>query len=191
MILSDKDLETRLASDENISNIIVSDKLNAIAVSGGLEVRTVNPNIGKRGNEIPDVVRQMIAATAIHSDESQSETAKVFGVTAPFVSQVTRGLVDSKFDSNLAQVANGTKAQKSETAHNLALDSLVSSLGLVNKNLDQVISVKEAAKLAVDMSKVVSTLRKNDDDESKPKTLIIIKNVPNQKQESQFDVIDV
>lgn len=190
MILSDEDLNSRLASDENIHKIIVREKLDKLASTAGLEVRKLNPDVGKRGPEIPAVIRELIAVTAGSSGELQKDVAKEFQVTQPMVSQITRGMVHNSLDDELVEISNKTKAQKTEEAHSKALDALMLGLDKVNAGLPGVTSVKEAAKISVDMSRVVATLKKKDGDEDKPRTLVII-SAPAQKTENQFEVIDV
>jgi transcriptional regulator with XRE-family HTH domain len=132
----------------------------------------------------------LIAQTANGSDDTQSEIAGVFGVSQNTVSKLSRGLVANRLDTELRDLALKSKEEKSEKAHDLALDSLVSSLALVQDNLATITTAKEAAKIATDMSRVVSQLKGKDDDEKRVNTLVVIK-MPAIRKESQFEVIDV
>lgn len=186
MILSDEEAFERLNSGDNIINLVDVNKS-----AGSLKVVDTNDsNVGKRGPAVPDLIRRLIAQTANGSDETQAEIANVFGVGIPTVSNSARGLIHNRLDTGLQEIGLKTREEKTELAHNEALDSLVLSLGLVKDTIGEVTSAKEAAKLAVDMSRIVVNLRDKDNDGPKIKTLVIV-SMPQQKKESQFETIDV
>jgi predicted transcriptional regulator len=188
MILSDEDITERLNSKDNIINL-VGPATNKPESS--LVIKPLNDTgVGKRGPQIPDMIRRLIAQTAAGSEETQADIANVFGVGIPTVSNYSRGLVHTHLDKDLQELATKTAAEKEETAHGLALDSLVTSLGLVQSGLSGVTTAKEAAKLALDMSRIAQNLKPKDGDEAKTKTLVVIA-MPNVKKESQFETIDV
>lgn len=196
MILSDEQVIERLTSLDNIVNIVdgrVSDSpvMDELKSKGSIQIVPTNKTgIGSRGPEIPDLIRRLINQTTNASDESKTEVANVFGVGVPEVSKYSRGLIHNRLDTELQELGTKTAEQKTETAHNLALDSLVESLGLVTKNIDQVTTLKEASRLAVDMSRIVEKLKPKEVEDTKPNTLVVIA-MPNMRKESQFEVIDV
>lgn len=187
MILSDNEIEERLNSPDNIVNII---KDRPVSIEGGLRVVPDDSLVGKRGPAVPDLIRKLIANVANKSDETQAEIGSVFSVGVPTVSNASRGLIHNRLDTELQDIANKSREEKAETAHNLALDSLVATLGLVGQKLDTITTAKEATQIAVSMSNVVKNLKDKDDDGPKIKTLVVIK-MPDQHKESQFNVIDV
>jgi predicted transcriptional regulator len=188
MILTDSEVDERLASQDNIVNIVdMPDYHEARESNIRIEPLSNNKN---HGPSVPDFIRRLIAQTANGSDDTQSEIAGVFGVSQNTVSKLSRGLVANRLDTELRDLALKSKEEKSEKAHDLALDSLVSSLALVQDNLATITTAKEAAKIATDMSRVVSQLKGKDDDEKRVNTLVVIK-MPAIRKESQFEVIDV
>lgn len=198
MILNDTEAFERLTSKDNIINLIehpdnTDPRMNgSITIqTGGLKVIHPEPETrGSRGPAIPDMIRRLIAQTGNLSDETCTEVANVFGVTPATVSNSERGLIHNRLDKELQEIGTKSLAQKAETAHDLALDSLVSSLALVQDNLSTVTTAKEAAKLAVDMSRVVATLKPKSEDEVKTKTLVVIA-MPKVRNEGHYETIDV
>lgn len=184
MILSEEDINTRLASEDNIVNLLSP-------VESHIKVIPRNDSgVGDRGPAVPDLIRKLIANVTNQSDETKTEVADVFGVGVPEVSKYSRGLVHNRLDTELKQIADKSTGQKTESAHNLALDNLILSLGEVTARMPEASNLKEAAKIAVDMSRVVSQLRPKEEEASKVKTLVVIK-MGNQKEESQYQTIDI
>lgn len=202
MILTDEQTFERLASKDNIINLIEHPDNTDPRMNGSVLIEKANPNgglriiqpepetRGSRGPQIPDMIRRLISQTAAGSDETCVEIGNVFGVTPATVSNSARGLVHNRLDTELQEIGIKSKEEKNERAHDLALDSLVASLALVQDNLSTVTTAKEAAKLAVDMSRVVAVLRPKAEDEVKAKTLVVIA-MPKVRTETQFETIDV
>lgn len=191
MILSDEELNIRLASPDNIINLVEHKDNIDPRMSGSVQVIPANQNgQGDRGPAVPDLIRQLIANVAINSDEGLAETANVFSVGVPSVSNYSRGLVHNRLDEELKDLADKTAEQKTDTAHNAALDNLVATLGLVGSKLETITTAKEATQIAVSMSNVVKNLKSKDEEGPKVKTLVVI-TMPSLKKESQFQTIDV
>lgn len=189
MILSDEQVDERLSSPDNIINLVNS-KEEINQSNGSLVVKINEGGVGKRGDEIHSQIRKLIASTVHESDETQKEIANVFGVTDSLVSQVSRGLVHNRVEQELLDISTKTKVEKENTAHDNALDNLVGLLGIVKDTLPGITSAKEASRIAVDMSRIITSVKPRED-ESKVRTLVVIKLSSDQKKESQFETIDV
>lgn len=195
MILKDDDVLQRLNSPENIINLLdgqsVLDKADTQSL---VKVEPLDTSgRGKRGSSVPTLIRRLIAQTK-DSDETQAEIGAVFGVGVPTVSNSQRGLIHNRFDKELAEIGATSAKDKANTAHEAALDNLMIGLSVVSEKLNPDhltgLSLKEASKLTVDMSRVVAQLKPREEDEAKVKTLVVIK-MPSVKRESQFETIDV
>lgn len=193
MILNEDEVLDRLNSKDNIINI-VDECVDRADTKSTVIIEPLHGDIGKRGPAVPDLIRKLIAQTANDSDETQAEIANVFGVGVPTVSNASRGLIHNRFDKELADIGSKTARDKTNEAHNAALDNLMAGLTIVSEKLvpDQLVglSLKEASKLTVDMSRVVAQLKPKEEDEAKVKTLVVIK-MPSIKREAQFETIDV
>jgi len=176
MILSDSEVDIRLSSPNNIINKV--------------SIKKPDVNLGNRGYEIPEVVRDLIAVTASESKEKQTDIAKEFKISQPLVSQMSRGLVDSKHDERLSKLTRNIKQEKEDTAHSLALDSLVSVLGELNPKLADVEDPRTLSRIAKDMSSVVKDLNATRNTVIGDHTRVVI-NMVNMKKESSFEIIDV
>lgn len=187
MLLSDDDLSARLSSPDNLINKCQS-KPNT-SHSSNLQVKVITDDRGKRGSEIPDVVRELIAITSASSREKESKIAETFDVSQPFVSQVKRGMIDSHQDERLTEITRSKAEELEKSAHEAALDNLVSALSLVAPKLIEESSPRALARIAVDMSTVVKSLRKDDSASAAASKVVI--NMVSMKKEDHFDTIDV
>lgn len=191
MVLTEEELEQRLGSKDNIINLIGEGECYDRAASP-VVVEPLHGDVGKRGAQVPDLIRRLIGQVANDSDETQVEIANVFGVGAPTVSNSARGLVHNRLDPVLRAIGEKTAKDKSNEAHEAALDNLMAGLDLVSAKMPEAegLTLKETVKLSVDMTRIVSQLKPAEADEAKVKTLVVIK-MPSIKKEAQFDTIDV
>lgn len=195
MILTDEEALERLSSKDNIINLVDHPQNIDPRANGAVQIIRPGEGLpkddrGKRGAQIPDMIRTLIAQTAGLSDETCSEVGNIFGVTPATVSNSTRGLVHNRLDKELQEIGTKSTQEKAEKAHNLALDSLVASLGLVQELLPEADSLKEATKTALDLSRMVANLKPREEDETRAKTLVVI-SMPSLRKETHFETIDV
>lgn len=152
MILNELEADTRLSSPDNLVNIIHKEMF-----TGGKT---------KGSTDIPPLVRKLIGVIANKSNESQYDIADTFGITQPVVSSASRGLVGpNKLDRDLALATREARTsnakevkEKTEEAHELALDSLVSSLNHLNPKLQNIHDPKVLSRVASDMAKITANL---------------------------------
>lgn len=186
MILTDEEVEARLNSPENLIN----------------KVQILRIPIGGRGKgdlAIPPMVRGLLGSLSIESKESDTAIANIFGVSQPSVSNSARGLVGDRKDNDLAETIDTTRQtvkQKSEDAHNLALDSLMAALTAVGPKIvatAEESSIKDLTRTAKDISTVITNIQRNkvnDKDGDANKTLVIL-HTTERRPESKYDIIDV
>lgn len=186
MILTDEEVEARLTSPENLIN-----KVQIVRIPiGGRKVGDV---------AVPPMVRGLIASLSLESKESDKEIGNIFGVSQPTVSNSARGLVGDRKEDSLDEVIDTTKQtlkQKSEDAHNLALDALMASLTAVGPKIVQAapgMQIIELTRTAKDLGNVVANIQRNkllDKDATENKTIVIL-HTTERRNESKYDVIDV
>ena len=197
----EEDILQRLASPENISNLIV--------VEDG---RTQHSGNKPGKTRIPIQMRQLIAEAALR--DGVEAAAEAFGVSISTASNYANGLVSNGeervLSEPIAKTADEVRAdlrkerldkieEKELDAHEAALDSILKSAGIVNDFLTvgegqvQVSSTAlkladKAASIASKMSRIPA-LRKSKEAGNAPKTLII--NAPAQQRIDRYEVIDV
>lgn len=183
MILTDEEVEQRLTSPQNLLN-----KVQIVRA-------TQKKNVGDTA--VPTEVKGLLARLSIDGAESDSIIAKVFGVSQPTVSNAARGLVGDRLDDELAETVGNVKAaikEKTENAHNAALDSLVISLGKAKPLLESGIglSVQDLTRTAKDMSIVVANLKKSGvEDVGTTNNTVVILHPPERRNEKAYEVLDV
>jgi predicted transcriptional regulator len=179
MIMNDAEVQERLESPNNLVNRMV-------------EIRKINPDRGKRGDAVPEKVRELIGTLANESDETQDEIAKSFGVTQALVSQTSRGMVDSRLNSKLALATRNSKKEKEESAHDLALDAMVSSLsGITPEKVATIDDPIKLARLAESMSRISSNIKgKNEDSGTKVAVQVVLFSPTKQKDEDEYETVN-
>lgn len=186
MILNELEADTRLSSPDNLINIIVNKP---------------NTNLKQEGDtSIPPLVRKLIGVIANRSEETQSEIANTFGVSQPTVSGASRGLVGERIDRDLALATREARTsnakevkEKTEEAHELALDSLVSSLNHLNPKLQNIHDPKVLSRVASDMAKITANLassKRINEAGVVNNTQVVLFGVQ-QRKESAYETIDV
>lgn len=173
MILKDEDVEKRLTSPNNLLNLIKNENV---------EVGTCPKGGRKPGDKsIPPLVRQLISG---FGDEHQDDVAEAFGVSQATISGARNNLVGDRFDPSIRQ-----DEEKTDNAHELALDLLMVSMGALKpKLLDSDLKAKDLSRIASDMSKIVSSVRGNDDGKKNSLRVIIL--APEQKSLTDFEFIE-
>lgn len=187
MILSDDELDLRLGSDINLCKIEPTEEHD----KSNVEVVLPKPQ-GGRGDEIPPLVRHLLSITATSSEETDQSVADTFNVGRHSISEYRRGLVAAKKDDELKSVADKAREDAQSDAHDLAIDNLLSTLQFLKPKLSEIDSAKNLATVAVNMSKVVSTLSNAKDREKNndTKPLVIIHSVRTAPEKS-YDIIDI
>lgn len=180
MLLSEDEMNTRLESEHNLVNIIVQ---------GGRPGRTAG------ANEIPPMVRGLIGSLSNTSDETNTKIAEVFDVSDGVVSKASRGLVGNRLDKALAAEVSSAKSDikdKEDKVHAKALDALMSSLEVLAPKIvseSSGLDVMKTAKLARDVSSIVSNIKgKKNDEDTGPRQMVQIVVAP-QMKESDYEYI--
>lgn len=182
MILSDDEVEQRLASKDNLVNIV--------------QVLVKRTDLKREGDcSIPSAVKNLIAHIAIEGDENQAEIADQFGISQASVSGIMRGLVGDRKDEELTDTVVQAKLsakEKVDQCHEAAIDSLMVALTKTADLLpvDQMLTAKGASSIAKDLSAVAANLKKGSEDNTGVnKTLVILHGVE-RKRESAFACIE-
>lgn len=176
MILKDEEVEARLDSPKNLLNQLKNPTIVKPIPTGGNKAGT---------KAIPPLVRDMIAG---FKNENQSDVAEVFEVTQATVSGARRGLIGNRLNEEAA--VNKGAEDRTEDAHSLALDCLMETLtALGPKVKDPNLKAKDLSRIASDMSKIVGSVRGEQDKSGKNNTQVIIL-APQQKKLKDFDFIE-
>jgi hypothetical protein len=185
MILTDDEVEDKLKSPDNLIN-----KLKVIKINSG----------GRREGDtnIPPLVKELIATTASISEETGEEIGELFGISGVSVNAMRKGLTgggnNASFDKELKDKIDKTvdkdTKDKIDSAHDAALDCLVGSLQLLGPRLKEVTKAKDLSKIANDMSKAISNLKKKDEDPEESKIRVVVF-APTQRKESHYKTFDV
>jgi hypothetical protein len=151
--------------------------------------------------KIPEAVRDLLTITSSSSPETATEVASNFDISQTTVSNLRRGLVGNRLDERTATIADKARRsrqeeleRKSDQAHDLALDSLVSSLKFLQPRIEEVDKPEKLASMAASISKVVSNISgvKKDklleEELAKPRVVLF---APIMKPESSFESIEV
>lgn len=193
MIMNDNEILSRLNSPDNIVNKLFNSPVGESRVI----IKPLRDKPKVQGNDLPPMIKELIAGVVVESSESQASIAKTFGVSHSLVNQTARGLVGARVDESLKEAAkpvNTKEPTKEDKAHDLALDAMVDSLGLLNSKLAAVNKPTELARIARDMSTISNNIKQgrgDSDGEKKPVVQVILFAPQEQKHESEFNVIDV
>jgi hypothetical protein len=204
MILDNEEAEARLTNPNNLWLRIRENKeknaLDPTPTTKNTVVEILPYPIGGRrpgDRAIPDKIKELIGSLAVQGNETQKEIASVFGVSQVTVSDVSRGLVGDRLDSTLAEAIDlnkdTNKDKKENTAHNLALDALVGSLGIVSNKLTEekeTLSLKAVTSLATNMSRIVQNLKSKDAPSAVSNVKVVLFQ-PQLKQENHYDTTEV
>lgn len=182
MILTDDEVSARLDSPENLLNKV--------------RIERAVPKKHEGDTSVPPMVRGLIAKLSIEGTETDKEIGSVFGVSQPTVSNAARGLVGDRLDTDLSNIVNGAKTtikEKTEDAHEAALDALLSSLNAVGPKIiaDTGATVKELTNNAKNLSFVIVNLKKMQEDNPVNNNTVVILHPPEKRKEANYDIIDV
>lgn len=119
-------------------------------------------------------------ALRARSGETQTTLAQEFGVSQSAIGEIEQGR--TKVDENFVQ----TRLDK---IADVAMTKLLDSLGYMTPEKMEKAKVKELSGIAADMSRVVSNLRANEDEQG-PKIVVQIY-APELKKEGSYQTIDV
>lgn len=186
MILDNEEADARL---NNPNNLFL--KIRETPREKLVEILPMPSGGRKEGDKaIPPRVRELLGSLAHETDDTQKEIASVFGVSQVTVSDASRGLIGDRLDEDLAEKVDLSKDKKEDKAHNLALDALVGSLGIVNDKIKEVDTPLKAARLASDMSKIVANL-KGKEQPSAVSNVKVVLFAPSIKQETHYETAEV
>lgn len=179
MILEDDDVDERLASPDNLINVIVKP--------------LIHNHRGLGDTQVPDHVRELAGRLANMDGNTQVEVAEAFDISHTTVSKASRGMVGDRFIKSLRNATSGTTESKTETAHEQALDLLMTGLIAMKPKLalDETAGMKpkELSRIISDMSKVVSSLKGNDDKAGNVNNTQVVIFAPPTKKESDYESI--
>ncbi len=186
MLLTDDELNERLDSPKNLMNRLkgISDRKSFVEV--------LPMSVGNKGPLVPDRVKELLGVIAIQSDETQEEVAEAFGVSQGLISQVSRGLDNTRVSADIKASIDAAKLERKEKtneAHDEALDLLVGCLKTLKPQLGSIEKPEKLAKIATDMSKIISNVSKKDDDAKVNNTQVIIY-APGLMSESAYETIE-
>jgi hypothetical protein len=184
MILeNEEEVLNRLESPDNLVN--------------RLQVRRLGEKSkGKACIRVPPMMREIIGIAA--AIDGPSVAARELGVTQSLASNSAKGLIQNRFDPDLKRaVDSATKERESKIedkkseAHVKALDSLLSSLDLV-QSID-VTNLKQAEKvtrIASNLAGISAKLTKRDQENINANNVLIIR-APRQKEMSEYETVDI
>lgn len=174
MILKDEDVEKRLTSPLNLVNKIKNPNVDVLPCpKGGKTTGAKN---------IPPLVRELLGSFA--GQEKDSDIADAFDVSTNLIQKSEKGLIGNRYEPSLKQ-----EDDRTDNAHEMALDLLMKSMGALGpKLLDSDLKAKDLSRIASDMSKIVSSVRGNDDGKKNHLRVIIL--APEQKSLTDFEFIE-
>lgn len=159
MIMSDEEVEARINSPSNLVNVI----------------HRKNHGRTPGATQIPESIRDLISITANRSEESHKDIADTFGVGNKTISRSARGLVGERLDRSLQKVGQIARENREESAHEAALDVLMTSLKqLQPKLLDPDLKAKDLSAIAANMSKVSNNTKITEDAKTINNTQVIL-----------------
>jgi hypothetical protein len=186
MILTDAEVEARLNSEGNLVNQVNTNKNTTIVIPVPNGGRTVG------ATQIPPKVRQLVGVLS-NMGETQQAIAGVFGITQPSVGTASRGLIGNRIATEeeglVEQNEKFSTKENLNSAHNLALDAMVASITVLKTKLPEVTKPKDLARIATDMSRIVSNLTPKDKGGLVNNTQVVLFNVPG-KKESDYECIE-
>lgn len=189
--MDDSEVLTRLESPDNLMNRLKDITEEKVKEVLPVRVEPINPTRGKRGEAVPEKVRELIGSIANESEEDQKEIASTFGVTQALVSQTSRGMVDSRLDGKLAETVRTAREKKEDSAHDLALDAMVASLAGVSIKAASIEDPIKQAKLAESMSRIVGNIKgRNAEDASTKVAVQVVLFQPNRmRTEDEYEKV--
>lgn len=140
----------------------------------------INPTVGIRGEAISDIQKEITAIDAL--DIGPSRAAVINGVPQSSASKYKDGKDISNLDSRARVLSI-----KNEI-HDVAITKLMDTLQLLNP--EDAESPREKIAIITGLSKLVDDVSSKDRDGDKPQVHLHLYG-PNQKKESDYEVIDV
>lgn len=166
--MSDSEIEERLESPKNLVRVIEKSR-------GGKVEGSTN---------IPSSVRDLISITRNSGDKCK-DVAEEFGIDESSVSEISRGMVGGRLDKDLQGVGRKVKEDKEESAHNAALEVLMTSMRQLQPKLaDPEVKIKELSKVASDMARVASLMKGEKTNSITNNTQVILIATPKKKLDS-------
>lgn len=183
MILTDEDIEHRLAHEDNLINVIGREE--RAPVVSVVHIPTHGKIEGTKN--IPDKMRELLGS--LSNVDGPSIVADIFDVDNSVTSRASRGLVKDRFDPSLKAAANKLE-DKSTTAHDKALDLLMLSLDALKPKLPEVLKAKDISKIATDMSRIAANLAPKESSGNVNNTQVILF-APPQRKEAMYETAEV
>jgi len=141
-----------------------------------------------KGGNLPDELR-LLAGALTHAGDRQVDVAEALGMSQHAVSSSARGLIDNKFDKELADKVSRVSEDRNKAIKERAMDALANMVEQV-ANTTAGLAPDKASKIALDMARVSSSLSGGIEGLSmNGKALIII--APAKNDESHYKTIDV
>lgn len=169
MIINEEEALSRVNSPDNLTNKLKDIKSNII-------VERLPQSDGPRN--IPPKVQQIIGVTSALT--SSRDAAAAFGVSHPMANNYANG--ETKATKNVV-------AERVATAHENALDAMLSSIALVKDRLadpDLKIKPTDLSKIAADMGRVIEKTSPKEGTGTRVQVLVY---APRMKSESEFEEI--
>jgi len=151
-----------------------------------LKEKNIHGGRKKNGTNLT-IEEKTLIGTLAHFD-TQNNVAEALGTTQATVSDTKKGLVGNEINEELKNNIQKNVAKKKEDLADTILDNLSLALTEVSTKIAHT-DAAEASKIAVDMGKLLDKVTGNIDGGGKRTNIII--NIPNQRQEKSYQVIDV
>lgn len=174
MLLSESEALERLSSPRNLANIFGQKKASDV-----IEIPIHRPGRKAGVPNLSPVERNEIAFRS-KMGETQTALAQEFGTSQPHVSQIANGK-----DSSLDQDAISRRLSEVGDA---ALDKLVESLGLIDREKLKKETASGLSKIASNLSAVIERTQPK---ENVAQQTTVIVYTPELRKEASFKVIDV
>ena len=195
MILTKEQVEKRLNSEKNISNLISStsedNKVEVIYKDG------INNHIGNPGAKHL-TERERVAIGVIAHTTGNEAASLLFGVSQSHVADIkygNRNVDDSNLrirDQNLINQINERLESTKLSIQERAAEKLLGALGLLTEEKLENSSVREIAQVSSQLSQVVRNITGNSNNKETGKQNVkIIVHQPKASREEFFDVVEI
>lgn len=177
--LTDDDIESRLASPDNLVK--------------RLEIHRCGKGHGDK-TPVPIEIKRVIADIGNEDGVRGTDIAKAFGISKGLVSNIKNGQDSRGFrDENLHPLVQKKRGQvegKRDQAEELAIDTVLESLGLLGSMVGEIRKPKDLSQIAKDMASVAEKIRGRGSKEAERQVHLHLY-APQMKKVEDYEVIDV
>lgn len=176
--ISDKDIEERVSSPQNLIN--------------RLSIHEISKQGKKEGDvNTPPEIQKVIAQLANDKVEKAGELAKAFNVSDALVSNLKAGeIVHGQKSPALQEVIGKIKSRRGD-AESLAITNLMASLEPLKDLIPQIKSAKKLTSVAKDMAIIANHMADKSDAQNTGANVHLHLYGPKQKSVNDYEIIDV